>query len=140
MAETTFTGGCLCGAVRVEASGAPTRVNYCHCRSCRKASGAPVVAWATFPTDKVRFDPAPTWFRSSDKAERAFCAKCGSPMGWRLLSDPGHVDVTTVTFDRPDDPALKPTDHLWMDAKVAWFDVADDLPRYHEFRSGPRLK
>ncbi len=136
----TRTGGCLCGAVRVSVTGSPSRLNYCHCRSCRKASGAPVVAWATFPAGNVRFTPEPTWYKSSDKAERAFCGKCGSAMVWRSFADPRHIDITTITFDNPDDPDLKPVDHLWMDAKLSWFDVRDELPRYHEFRKGPRVE
>jgi hypothetical protein len=45
-----FTGGCLCGSVRIVASGRPYRVGVCHCLDCRKhrpsrhpASGSPVL-------------------------------------------------------------------------------------------------
>ncbi len=31
-----FTGGCLCGSVRIVASGRPYRVGVCHCLDCRK--------------------------------------------------------------------------------------------------------
>jgi hypothetical protein len=31
-----ITGGCLCGNVRIEASGLPYRVGLCHCLDCRK--------------------------------------------------------------------------------------------------------
>jgi hypothetical protein len=35
-----FTGGCLCGNVRIVASGLPYRVGLCHCLDCRKHHGA----------------------------------------------------------------------------------------------------
>ena len=35
-----FTGGCLCGNVRIVASGPPYRVGICHCLDCRKHHGA----------------------------------------------------------------------------------------------------
>jgi hypothetical protein len=35
-----FTGGCLCGSVRIVASGRPYRVGVCHCLDCRKHHGA----------------------------------------------------------------------------------------------------
>lgn len=35
-----FTGGCLCGDVRIVAQGAPYRVGICHCLDCRKHHGA----------------------------------------------------------------------------------------------------
>ena len=34
-----FTGGCLCGNVRIVASGLPYRVGLCHCLDCRKHHG-----------------------------------------------------------------------------------------------------
>lgn len=44
-----FTGGCLCGSVRIVASGRPYRVGVCHCLDCRKHHGALFYASATFP-------------------------------------------------------------------------------------------
>ncbi|WP_456237657.1 GFA family protein, partial [Geminicoccus flavidas] len=43
---TRMEGGCLCGAVRyaIELE-EDDLADYCHCRECRRASGAPVVAW-----------------------------------------------------------------------------------------------
>jgi len=37
---THYTGGCLCGAVRIEIAAAPYRVGICHCLDCRKRQGA----------------------------------------------------------------------------------------------------
>lgn len=37
-----LTGGCLCGAVRFETTMKPFKVSYCHCKSCRKATAAPI--------------------------------------------------------------------------------------------------
>ncbi|RKH24500.1 hypothetical protein D7Y13_26210 [Corallococcus praedator] len=46
-----FTGGCLCGSVRIVASGRPCRVGVCHCLDCRKHHGALFHASAIFPQD-----------------------------------------------------------------------------------------
>ena len=51
-----FTGGCLCGNVRIVASGKPYRVGLCHCLDCRKHHGALFQAFAIFPQDAVTIE------------------------------------------------------------------------------------
>lgn len=51
-----FTGGCLCGSVRVVATGRPYRVGICHCLDCRKHHGALFHASAVFPQDAVAIE------------------------------------------------------------------------------------
>ena len=41
----THKGACFCGAVQIEVSGEPAGMGYCHCRSCRSWSAAPVNAF-----------------------------------------------------------------------------------------------
>ena len=48
-----FTDGCLCGNVRIVASGLPCRVGLCRCLDCRKHHGALFHASAVFPRDVV---------------------------------------------------------------------------------------
>jgi len=40
-----LTGRCLCGAVRYECGAPISPAAFCHCESCRRASGAHAVAW-----------------------------------------------------------------------------------------------
>jgi hypothetical protein len=58
-----FTGGCLCGNVRIVASGLPYRVGICHCLDCRKHHGALFHASAVFPQDAVTIDGRNTRLR-----------------------------------------------------------------------------
>jgi hypothetical protein len=51
-----LTGGCLCGHVRIVASGRPYRVGLCHCLDCRKHHGALFHASAVFPLAAVTID------------------------------------------------------------------------------------
>ncbi|MCW5773455.1 MAG: GFA family protein [Rhodospirillaceae bacterium] len=132
MNEPTMTvreGGCLCGAVRFRAEGAPQHVCYCHCEMCRRATGAPVAAFATYETARVAWTRrAPRWRQSSALARRAFCADCGSAMCWQGAEDRAHIDLAIGCFDDAAD--LAPADHLWDGSRIAWFHVADTLPRY----------
>jgi len=76
------TGGCMCGAVRYEAP-APHSVIYCHCKDCRRHSGAPVVSFVGYLKSDVKWTgEARNIYKSSEKIERGFCNKCGTPLTW----------------------------------------------------------
>ena len=131
-----ITGGCLCGAVRYEVSGEPIWVGHCHCESCRRHTGAPVVTFVCFKTDQVAFTKGERQiYNSSPGVGRAFCGRCGTPLSWEGQSNlPERGMILEVHISTLDDPsAFIPTNHLFYNERIAWFDVADDLPRYHGF-------
>lgn len=126
--EAERTGGCHCGAVRYRARGEPLHVVHCHCTDCRRVSGAPFTAWATYPEGAVRFEGEPRWRRSSAKAERAFCAACGSALAYRHEAFAGRVDLTLGTLDDP--AALAPERHIFDRSRLPWVRLSDGLPRH----------
>lgn len=129
-----ITGACSCGAVRYQATGEPVRVIACHCRSCRRQTGAPAVVLAVYQRDRVTFGGAQRKiYSSSPGVGRAFCADCGTPLTWETdFGDLGPVCALHISaFDDPD--ALVPTAHSFYSERLAWFDIADDLPRYRGF-------
>ena len=77
----TYTGGCHCGAVRYEVSGEAQHVALCHCSDCRKAAGAPMVAWVAFADDDFTITKgAVVTHNSSGASMRSFCGTCGKPV------------------------------------------------------------
>ncbi len=122
-------GGCLCGKVRYRIAGTPLETLYCHCRMCQRAHGATVVAWLTVSLDGFEVTSGePAAYQSSTTAVRHFCASCGSPLTWRATDNPRLVDVSIATLDKPE--TVEPALHLWTDSQIAWFEIADHLPRY----------
>ncbi len=112
-------GGCLCGAIRYEAKGTPVASTLCHCASCRRASGAPSLAWLVFNDDDFAFVAGtPTVFESSPGVLRTFCGKCGTSLTYQRQTKPGTIDITTATLDHADDFA--PTKEIWVGEKLAW--------------------
>lgn len=134
-AGTRMTGGCMCGAVRYETAGDSFEVGHCHCHSCRRHSGGPVVTLASYTADQVTFSgDERRIYKSSPGVGRAFCGKCGTPLTWEGDGGEGPiVEFHISTFD--DQVLLTPTDHSYDGERIAWFDIADNLPRY-EGRSG----
>jgi hypothetical protein len=124
-------GGCLCGSVRYRISAAPRSADYCHCRMCRRAAGAPVVARLTVANAAVAWiKGGPAVYRSGAAAARLFCPACGTQLA--LRDEPDYLDVALASLDHPD--SVRPSCHIWTASRIAWFDTADDLPRYPESR------
>src|SRR4051812_10404391 len=101
-------GGCLCGAVRFVAEGPPKWTAYCHCRSCRRQTGAPVSAYAGFERDQVRFTGAdPEVYASSEGVDRSFCGRCGSTIAYQGARWPTEIHLHVGVFDEPEPFAPK---------------------------------
>ncbi len=123
-------GSCLCGDVKLEITGNPRSLSYCHCDRCRKSSGIYSAVLIGDSKDLkiigeenvVRYKPEEPW-----KHLRAFCKKCGSPLG-DLDTDDGIYVVAASVLD--DDPGIKPSIHLNVTSKPSWFDIRDDLKRF----------
>lgn len=123
-----MTGGCFCGALRYALAGAPELVTHCHCSMCRRVAGAPLVTWATYPAGALRWTQGtPAALRSSAKAVRTFCGRCGTPLTFAEVADPSRVDVTVATMDHPE--TFRPQAHIWTSSQLGWAEVDDDLPR-----------
>jgi len=126
-----FKGGCQCGALRYEASGAPLLTAICHCSMCRRANAAPVVAWAMFSEEQVGFEGQSRTYASSGEGRRGFCPQCGTQIFFTAHYIPGLVDLTICSMDEPE--AMPPQLHYWHSKHLAWVEFADGLPRHPEF-------
>jgi hypothetical protein len=119
-----LTGGCLCGKVRIEASGAPNRVGICHCLDCRKHHGALFYAAAIFPTEAVTVVG-----ETRDYAGRHFCPTCGSSVFTR---SGGEMEVHLGSLDEPN--RLTPTYECWTVRRETWMPPFPDMIRYERDR------
>ncbi|SDG78910.1 GFA family protein [Roseospirillum parvum] len=120
-----FTGGCLCGAVRLEATGQPLRVGLCHCLDCRKHHGALFHASAVFPATALRVEG-----ETGEYQGRVFCPRCGSSVYARSGDE---VEVNLGSLDAPNQ--LQPTYELWTVRRESWlpaFPLAERYPRDRE--------
>ena len=129
MERARYAGGCLCGAVGYEAAGPARNLCYCHCESCRRAAGSPVVAWGTFDRSGFRVTHGTlAEFRSSAQVVRGFCAACGSCLTYRHEARPAEIDVTLASLDEV--AQLAPQVHVWVADKLPWMQIEDGLPQF----------
>ena len=121
-----FTGGCLCGSVRLVATGTPYRVGMCHCMDCRKHHGALFHASAIFPQDAVAIEGETRAYKG-----RHFCPSCGSTVFGRSGEE---VEVNLGSLDAPDQ--LQPTYELWTVRREAWLPPFPLKHHYEHDREG----
>ncbi len=119
-----FTGGCLCGDVRLVAEGRPSRVGICHCLDCRKHHGAMFYAAAIFPLAAVTIDG-----ETRDYRGRHFCPRCGSSVFARSGDE---IEIHLGTLDAPD--RLAPSYESWTIRREAWLPPFPVARRYERDR------
>lgn len=101
-------GGCMCGNVRFETSGAPLRMTVCHCKWCQRRTGTAFGAEVVFRTEDIEMiGQTPAHHRHlSDQSGRwlevYFCSNCGTNVGFTLELVPGVRTVPAGTYDNPD--------------------------------------
>lgn len=120
------TGSCLCGDVRLEATGRPYRVGLCHCLDCRKHSGSVLHGSAIFPEDAVTVTG-----ETRDYAGRHFCPRCGSSVFARMGDE---IEVSLGALDVPDQ--LTPTYENWTIRRESWLPVFALSKHYERDREG----
>ena len=106
MADKTLTGGCLCGKVRYEISGAPGMSAHCHCRDCQRATGTGHLTATMFPKAAVNVTGEMKGYTSAGDSgqpvTRFFCPNCGSRLMTELAVMPDVRIVAVGSLDDPD--------------------------------------
>lgn len=101
--SNSFTGGCLCRAVRYEVSGTPVIVARCHCEECQKVSGAGHTVGAMFAEKDVQVTGELSKYRYQSHAgntvTKSFCPRCGSPILGCNTGMKGYVTISLGTMD-----------------------------------------
>jgi hypothetical protein len=127
----TLAGKCLCGAVHYAVADQFAYAANCHCSNCRRATGSAFKPFAGIERDRLRLTKGEgdLMIFGDENANDTHCKVCGSLL-YSVVRDGGFVHVTMGTL--VDDPAIRPTKHIFVGSKAPWFTIADDLPQYQE--------
>jgi hypothetical protein len=127
----TYTGSCMCRAVTYQVVGELGDFGYCHCQTCRKASGT--AFGANSPVDRADLNllsgsDAIRAFESSPGKFRAFCGVCGSPLYAYVAESP---DVLRLRLGSLDTPFTKQAQaHTFVADKAPWEAIDAEIPRF----------
>jgi len=130
----SYSGGCHCGSVRYEVTGALRDVVNCHCSMCLRLHGT-FGAYTKITDTNFSFveDRGLTWYDSSNTARRGFCRECGANLFWQPL---GFATTSIAAGSLDQAPGLKTVGHIYTAEKGDFYEICDDLPRYPGSASG----
>jgi hypothetical protein len=123
-------GSCFCGAVKIEASGNPEAMGYCHCESCRSWSAGPVNAFTLWKPENVKVTKGTEFvgrFKKTANSDRQFCTKCGG----HLMTDHPSLGLTDVYAAILPTVAFEPGVHVnYQETRLR---MKDGLPKLKDF-------
>ena len=130
MMTTKLTGGCQCGGIRYEMTGAPQKVVVCHCTACQRQSGSAFGMTLIFKEENFGLTKGELkTFASKSDAGRAklgaFCPECGTRIYHKPEWRKGMVAVKPGTLD--DTSMLKPDINIWTGSKQPWITIPEDV-------------
>jgi hypothetical protein len=113
----------LCGAVAVTVPAFDGSVGACHCGMCRRWGGGPSLSIAGGRDLRIAGEEHIRCYESSERAERGFCAKCGTHLFYRDKAT-GARYVWAGLFD--DLPGAAFDHQIYIDRKPAWYAFANE--------------
>jgi len=134
MSEIKLQGGCLCGAVRYEATGKLTRFYHCHCSRCRKSSGTGHATNLFLAEGQLVFTRGEDVVKrykipEAERFTRQFCSICGSSVA-RIVSEINGIVIPAGSLDS--DLPINPQARIFWDSRASWSCSDDSIPRFAE--------
>ncbi|HAO26250.1 MULTISPECIES: GFA family protein [unclassified Methylophaga] len=119
---TEQSGSCLCGNVSLVATPKSYHMGACHCETCRKWGGGPLLAVEC--GGDVAFEGAEniSIYDSSEWAERGFCKTCGTHLFYRLKQGEMYA-IPVGLFDNNDEWQL--AEQVFIESKPTYYSFAE---------------
>jgi hypothetical protein len=126
-----LAGKCFCGAVQYAVADEFLYAANCHCSNCRRTTGSAFKPFAGIERDKLIIAKGAdklTIFGEADGND-THCKACGSLL-YSVVRDGAFVHVAMGGL--VDEPAIRPTAHIFVGSKAGWFTITDALPQFEE--------
>jgi hypothetical protein len=126
-----LAGKCFCGTVHYAVPDAFLYAANCHCSNCQRTTGSAFKPFAGIEHDKLVVTKGldKLMIFGDDTSNNTHCKVCGSLL-YSVVRDGTFVHVAMGTL--VDDPTIRPTMHIFVGSKAAWFTISDGLPQYEE--------
>ena len=130
--NTSFSGGCACGAIRYMGAQKPVAMINCHCRDCQVSSGAPFASSIVVMTADLEISGVPKAYAvrasSGGLATRSFCPECGTPL---FTQSEANSQFTSIRFPSLDDTSdFKPMLDIYIESAQHWVCLDETIPHF----------
>jgi hypothetical protein len=124
-----LNGECLCGAIRFTVEDAFRYALNCHCSQCRRATGAAFKPFAGIERSRLKVVAGTRKILryGEPRTHDVHCGRCGSFL-YSVVRDGKYVHVNLGSLRGT--PSLRPSAHIYVGSKAAWYEIADDLPQH----------
>ena len=131
MKKLSLKASCLCGGIKLRTQGYHRNVQNCHCIQCMKTHGHHA-AYTNVEERNVKFLKNRTlkWFRSSTKAKRGFCNKCGASLFFKIIGAK-TISIAAGMFNRP--VKLKTTMNIFVKGKSDYYKLDSRMLKFNRY-------
>ena len=131
MKKLSLKASCLCGGVELRTYGYHRDVENCHCIQCMKTHGH-YAAYTNVQEQNVKFLKKRTlkWFRSSKRAKRGFCRKCGASLFFKIIGS-NNISIAAGMFNGP--TKLKTRMNIFVEGKLDYYKIDNRLSKFKRY-------
>ena len=131
MKKLTLKANCLCSNIQLRTHGYHRDVQNCHCIQCMKTHGHHA-AYTCVEEQNIKFIKKRTlkWFRSSKRAKRGFCSKCGASIFFKVIGAK-NISIAAGMFNRP--IKLKTIVNIFTKGKLDYYKLDRHIPKFKRY-------
>ena len=119
---------CLCGGVKFKTKGKLRHVINCHCSQCMKTHGN-YASYTSCKDKNIKFLNKKNlrWYRSSQKAKRGFCNKCGASIFYKR-NNSNQTSISAGMFLNP--TKLNTKMNIFTKGKLDYYLLGTKIKKY----------
>ena len=124
-------GKCLCGGIRFSTKGFHREVSNCHCIQCMKTHGN-FAAYTRVNDNCLNFLNKKTlkWFKSSNKAKRGFCSRCGASIFFKVNKSK-TISISAGMFDKS--LKVKSNKNIFVKKRLKYYKLDQSIPKFNRY-------
>ena len=132
MKNISLTANCLCGSIRFKTKDHHRDIHNCHCIQCMKTHGHHA-AYTAIKLENIKFLKKKTlkWFKSSKRAKRGFCNKCGASMFFKV-KESKNIHIAAGMFNKP--VKLKTELNIFVKGKLEYYKLDNRLLKFSRYQ------